>query len=80
MKFNHEDSGIQSYQGHIEGLRGWNDAPTAKASELEKAKQILNSVKSPQGLVVATLTKSMDRMKNSIQVLFCYKFRKTQRI
>jgi hypothetical protein len=45
----------------------WNDAPVS-TKQNEEAKRILDNVDKPSGSVMATLSQSMDEMKNNMQV------------
>jgi hypothetical protein len=54
---------VQTYQTHVEGLSGWNDPPSRKATPTEDP--VLKDTESPVTLIVTTLTQTLDMIKNS---------------
>jgi hypothetical protein len=53
---------VQTYQGHVEGLRGWNDPPPPKASEEDP---ILKTSEHPENMIVTSVTGALDVVKAS---------------
>jgi hypothetical protein len=52
----------QTFQGHVEGLSGWNDPPAPKVGEEDP---ILKTTEHPENLIVTSVTGALDAVKAS---------------